>query len=244
MPKKKEPTTGFFVVIEGIEGSGKSTQADLLAQRLRESGRPVVLTFEPGATALGARLRSLLLGIGGHASGVAEDAFLPPERAGSRTGEHNPTEICGVAELFLYLADRAQHVEEVLLPSLQARKIVICDRFNDSTIAYQGAGRGLGMQQIAELCKFASYGLEPDLVIVLDLDPETAISRLDRREQPSRDRIEGEPIEFHRRVREAYLTLAESGGDRYWVVDASNDPGTVAHEVHAEVVRRLESRGL
>lgn len=189
-----EETRGWFIVLEGGEGSGKSTQVARLADRMREAGRDVVTTFEPGATALGAQIRRLLL------DGGAVDA---------RT------------EALLMAADRAAHVEQVVRPALQRGAVVVSDRFTPSSIAYQGLGRGLGAEWIEEVSAWATHGLEPDLVVVLDVDVQTAGIRLGK---PT-DRMERESDDFHARVREAYRDLAAAYGWR--VVDGSGSPDAV-----------------
>ncbi len=194
---------GRFVVLEGGEGSGKSTQVERLAARLREAGVDVVTTFEPGATARGAALRGLLLD---------DAAPLDPR-----------------AELLLMIADRAQHVAEVVRPALAAGNVVVSDRFTPSTLAYQGVGRGLGVAAVAALSEFATGGLEPDLVVVLDVADEVAA----RRRPVAGDRMEHAGAEFHSRVRAAYRDLAPANG---WVlVDGNGDIDTVAATVWSVV---------
>ena len=199
---------GRFIVVEGGEGSGKSTQVALLARRLREAGREVVETFEPGATALGARLRDLLLHDGG-----AVDAR---------------------AELLLLAADRAVHVAEVVRPALERGADVVSDRFAPSTLAYQGRARGLGVDVVASISRFAAGDLEPDLVVVLDVAHDQARAR---RPDPT-DRFERAPDAFHRAVREAYRELAGSFG---WVVvdGSAGAPGEVAERVWQACVARF-----
>lgn len=198
---------GLFIVIEGGEGSGKSTQVARLAHQVREAGRNVVTTFEPGATALGAQIRRLLL------EGGAVD---------SRT------------EALLMAADRAAHVEQVVRPALERGAVVVSDRFTPSSIAYQALGRGLGAEWIEELSAWATHGLDPDLVVVLDVDAQTATTRLGK---PT-DRMERESDDFHARVRDAYRDLAAAYGWR--VVDGSGSPDAVAAAVWG-VVRVLFS---
>jgi dTMP kinase len=182
---------GTFIVLEGGEGSGKSTQVARLAARLRAAGREVVETFEPGSTPLGARLREL---------------FLHGERAlDART------------ELFLVAADRAQHVNEVIAPALERGDVVICDRFSPSTLAYQGAARGLDLAMVQAVCDVAEHGVAPDAVIVLDVSDEVA--RMRASETP--DRVEGAGDAFHEAVRTAYRDLAPGFG---WVVVDANGP--------------------
>ena len=196
-----------FVVIEGGDATGKSTQVARLVERLRETGREVVATFEPGATLLGARLRTLLLD---------DDAPVDP-----------------IAEALLMAADRAQHVAEVLQPALARGAWVVSDRYVPSSLAYQGVGRGLGVAEIEQLNALASRGIEPDLVVVLDL----ALDAAKRRMGATRDRLEGEDDAFALAVHEAYRDLAEVRG---WdVVDADAPPESVADAVWAVVRDRF-----
>ena len=196
-----------FVVLEGGDATGKSTQIQHLATRLRDVGHDVVETFEPGATRLGARLRTLLLD---------EDGPIDP-----------------IAEALLMAADRAEHVAEVVRPALQRGSWVLSDRFVPSSLAYQGVGRGLGVGEVGQLNELATAGLEPDLVVVLDLAPEVARARLGL----SRDRMEGENDAFALAVHEAYRDLARSRG--WSIVDASPDVDAVATAIWAVVEEHL-----
>lgn len=221
---------GLFVTFEGGEGSGKTTQLALLADRIRASGQEVVETHDPGGTAVGKEIRSLLL--------------------------HSPRSTCGVrpesvsiapaTELLLYEASRAQLVRELIAPAIGREAVVLCDRFTDSTVAYQGFGRGIDLDLIRRLNRFATDGLAPDLTILLDLDPQVGLARcrqVDAPEKPiglgaaslSWDRIEAEPLDFHRRVRDGYLTLAAENADRMIVIDAGLD----AIEIEAIVWNRF-----
>jgi dTMP kinase len=200
-------SAGRFVVFEGGEGTGKSTQAGLLAAAWASEGRDVVLTREPGGTALGARLRELLL--------------------------DNDAVIDGRTEALLYAADRAHHVGEVIRPALQRGATVISDRFVASSLAYQGAGRALVQEEVAELSRFATGGLVPDLTVLLDLDSSSGLARAGQVGRP--DRLEAEQISFHERVRERFLQLAAEGGSAWLVLDASQDPDAL----HRQVVQRL-----
>jgi dTMP kinase len=198
---------GRFIVLEGGDATGKTTQAALLAARLRDQGREVVQTFEPGGTALGGSLRLLLL----DGEGTVE-----PE-----------------AEALLMAADRAQHVLEVVRPSLGRGDWVVSDRFMPSSLAYQGVGRGLGVPAIEIVNGIATGGLEPDLVVVLDLPPEVATERFGA----ARDRLEEEDDAFRLAVHEAYRDLA---GTRGWVLlDASGPVDDVAARVWAAVTEHL-----
>ena len=204
--KDADPShAGTFVAIEGGEGAGKSTQLALLEAWLRSRGNEVVMTREPGATSAGARIRELLLD---------PASTLSPR-----------------AEAMLYAADRAQHVAEVVRPALERGAVVLTDRYVDSSLAYQGAGRELVRDEVARLSRWATEGLKPDLVVLLDVDPVIGL----RRAGDSPDRIEGESLDFHRRVREGFLELAGQDPDRYLVVPADGPP----EQVHQTVRRRL-----
>ncbi len=208
-----EPFTrhGIFVVFEGGEGAGKSTQVQALAEALRADGRDVVVTREPGATDVGARIRSLVLERGG-------DTDTPSPRA----------------EALLYAADRAHHVATVVRPALARGAVVVSDRYVDSSLAYQGAGRTLPVQEISWLSSWATGGLKPDLVVLLDVDPSIGLDRVSSRGQ-GRDRLESESRSFHERVRYAFLDLAAADPKRYLVLDA----GRPADEISATVAARV-----
>ena len=196
---------GRFLVVEGGEASGKTTQVERLVARLRAVGRDVVETFEPGATGAGAGIRGLLL--------------------------DGPARLDPLAEAVLLAADRAQHVAEVVRPALDRGADVVSDRYAPSSLAYQGVARGLGVDTVDELSRLATGGLEPDLVVVLDVSDDVAF---DRRPTPS-DRMERAGVAFHSRVRAAYRSLAAERG--WTVVDAGTDPETVADQVWAAVER-------
>lgn len=183
----------MFITFEGPEGSGKSTQAQALHRHLVETGLAVVLTREPGGTALGDSLRRLLMD--------AVDVPIDPR-----------------AETLLFAAARAQLVAEVIAPALAAGKVVICDRYSDSTIAYQAYGRGLEPHAVRRVVDFATGGLQPDLSVLLDLPPEDGLKR--KKAEPV-DRFERETLDFHRRVREGYLSLAGQSPERWLVVDGT-----------------------
>ncbi len=203
-PPARRP--GLFLALEGGEGTGKSTQARLLAIWLREQGYDVVATHEPGATKVGNRLRALLLDTA-HAGLDAR------------------------AEALMYAADRAEHVQSMILPALERGNVVVTDRYLDSSLAYQGAGRQLQMAEIAELNNWATGGLMPDLTIVLDLEPVEGLSR----RRSSADRLESEPLDFHRRVRSGFLSLAAAEPSRYLVLDAARPEAEISREIRARV---------
>ena len=181
---------GLFVCFEGGEGAGKSTQSTLLRDWLAERGHSVLLTFEPGDTGVGKELRRIVLD--------------------PATGE-----LSDRTEALLYAADKAEHVDHVVLPALARGDVVITDRYVDSTLAYQGAGRTLDVAEVEAVARWATGDLRPHLTVVLDLAPEAGLGRFDER-----DRIEGQSLEFHQRVRQGFLDLAAADPDHYVVLDA------------------------
>lgn len=211
---------GVFVTFEGGEGSGKTTHLKRLAHYLRDLGDEVVETRDPGGTTIGKEIRTLL---------------LSPESAA----------ISDSAELLLYEASRAQLVREVITPAIARGAVVLCDRFTDSTLAYQGFGRGLDLNLIRQLNLFTTGGLAPDLTILLDLDPSIGLERCTRSIRAGRafrDRIAAEPLAFHQRIREGYLTLAREEPDRFRVIDASLSVAQIEAAVKDEVGRLKRSR--
>jgi dTMP kinase len=202
------PARGVFVAFEGGEGAGKSTQAVRLATWLRDAGHEVVLTREPGDTGIGAELRRLVLD---PASGMSH-----------RT------------ELLLYAADKAEHVEQVVLPALRRGAVVVTDRYVDSTLAYQGAGRDLPDDEVERIARWATRGLRPHLTVLLDLEPEAGLTRFSER-----DRIEAESLDFHRRVRDGFLRLAQQRPEDYLVLDARAPADEVEQQIRARVAPML-----
>ncbi|WP_449342137.1 dTMP kinase, partial [Streptomyces aurantiogriseus] len=209
-PVQAPAPNGFFIALEGGDGAGKSTQAEALAEWIRGKGHEVVLTREPGATPVGKRLRSILLDVS--SAGLSHRA-----------------------EALLYAADRAEHVDTVVRPALERGAVVITDRYIDSSVAYQGAGRDLSPTEIARISRWATNGLVPHLTVLLDVSPETARERFT--EAP--DRLESEPAEFHTRVRSGFLTLAAADPGRYLVVDAGQEPEAVTAVVRHRLDRML-----
>jgi dTMP kinase len=203
-----------FITIEGIEGGGKTTQVGMLAAALERAGRGVRVTREPGGTPLGIEIRGLLL--------------------------HSSSQVGRLAELFLILADRAEHVETTIRPALQGGRIVLCDRFSDSTIAYQAHGRDLSLESVRAVEAVARQGLRPDLTFVLDCPVELGLSRTrSRRGDAVADRFEGEEAAFHARVRAGFLSLAREDPERIRVIDATRSPEAVHQEILQETERRL-----
>jgi dTMP kinase len=193
------------VCLEGGEGSGKSTQSRLLREALEAEGFGVVLTFEPGDTGVGKQLRRIVLD---PATGTLSDR----------------------CEALLYAADKAEHVDTVVRPALERGQVVITDRYVDSTLAYQGAGRSLDVAEVEEVARWATGDLRPHLTVVLDLEPSAGLGRFE-----GRDRIEGESLEFHQRVREAFAAMAAASPEHYLVVDAR---APIA-EIHTAIMARL-----
>lgn len=204
---------GLWITLEGGDGSGKTTQSDLLATWLEQSGRTVVRTREPGGSEVGQLIRDIVL--------------------------HHRGDIAPRAEALLYAADRAHHVATVVRPALARGEIVLQDRYLDSSVAYQGAGRVLDATQIRDLSLWAAEGALPALTVLLDLDPAAARTRLDSADKPF-DRLEAEQEAFHARVREAYLELARAEPERFLVLDAAEAPERIADRIRGRVSALLD----
>ena len=200
--------SGLFITFEGIDGVGKSTQADLLEAYLTQLGNEVIRTCEPGGTELGLEIRQLLL--------------------------HRKGEVAPRAEALLYAADRAHHVATKIRPALAAGQFVISDRYFDSSVAYQGAGRALSMKEVRDISLWAVDGLLPNLTVLLDLDAASARARRDTTGQEP-DRLEREKIEFFEATRNAFLQLAEAEPDRFFVVDANQTVDSMQVQIRARV---------
>ena len=207
---------GFFITFEGPEGGGKSTQIHRLAATLAERGYVVWTTREPGGTRVGEMIRPILL-------------------------SRQQTQMTPWSEALLFTAARAQHVEEVIRPRLARGELVLCDRYTDSTIAYQGYGRGLNLDTLRRLQAQATGGLEPDLTILLNLPVETGLSRIPRTAQ---DRLDRETATFHERVRAGYQEMAAADPRRWREVDAAADEDQVAQRIHALVSEALQQAGI
>ncbi|WP_312168722.1 dTMP kinase [Microbacterium sp.] len=199
---------GVWITLEGGDGSGKTTQADLLDTWLSDEGRTVVRTREPGGSEVGNLIRDIVL--------------------------HHRGDIAPRAEALLYAADRAHHVATVVRPALTRGEVVLQDRYLDSSVAYQGAGRVLDGEEIRNLSLWAAEGALPDLTVLLDLAPEAARVRLDSADKPF-DRLEAEKTEFHARVRDAYLALAAAEPERFLVLDADASPEAIAAQIRERV---------
>ena len=208
---------GLFIVLEGGDGSGKSTQAKRLAEALQSQGFDVVLTQEPAGTRLGKLVKSVF-------ESRHADADAPP--------------LAAKTELFLFEAARSDHVRTVIRPALDAGRVVVCDRFTDSTLAYQGYGRGLPLDEVRRLNEIATEGLAPDLVLLFDVPPDVGLARADSGGE-KRDSIGQESLGFHRRVREGFLEIARAGGERYAVIDAARPIEEAAAAAWAAVERAM-----
>jgi dTMP kinase len=206
----------MFVTFEGPEGAGKSTALKSIASKLTTLNHSVLTTREPGGGALGRRIRQMLL---------EEDAVSPE------------------TELLLFLADRANHVETIIRPALEEGKIVLCDRHADSTIVYQGYGRGLDLEFLRQGNRFATKHLVPDLTLLFDLDPEIGLARLNPTAEGQRDvnRLDREPLEFHRKVRAGFLEIAELEPQRFHILDARKAPSELAEDAFKVILSRLSS---
>jgi dTMP kinase len=204
---------GLFITFEGTEGSGKTTQARRLGELLKKYRIPHVLTREPGGSRLSTHLRRWILN--------RLDYRLAPQ-----------------AELHLFLADRAQHVQEVLLPALREGKVVLCDRYTDSTLAYQGGGRGFDLKTLAFQNREATGGLAPDLTLLFDVPVQVGLKRALGRGK-GKDRMEQEKIKFHQAVRRVFLKTAKKEKKRFIVIDAARDPDSVYRQMIEQLIERL-----
>lgn len=208
----------MFITFEGGEGSGKTTLLRRIQQWYQLQGQEVVPTREPGGTSLGDEIRSLLL----------------------ESGEGHGPKICPRAELLLFLGVRAQHVHEKIKPALEAGKVVLCDRFSDSTVAYQGFARELGMAETLRFCEFAENGLVPDVTLYLDIDPVMGLERAKRTLKDERnDRFENEVVDFHKKVRKGFLTLADLFPQRIRILDATKSPDEVFDQA-IQVIKHVQ----
>jgi len=203
---------GLFITFEGIEGSGKSTQAQLLKEYLVSEGRKVFLTREPGGPKISEQIREILLS--------NENKEMSPE-----------------TELLLYLAARSQHTSECIIPALNRGEFVICDRYIDSTLAYQGIARELNLGAVIDINEFATYGLKPDLTFILDLPTDLLIYRLLKKRL---DRIESESIEFHNKVRDAFLNIAKYD-ERYIVMDSRDDIYVLHEKIKNIILNKIQT---
>lgn len=204
-----EPATGLLITFEGGEGAGKTTLIQKVFAALKSQSKEVIQTRAPGGTLIGSSIRELLL----------------------RPREIPMSQRC---ELFLFVADRAQHVDECIAPALAEGKIVLCDRFNDSTFAYQSGARGFDPAWVKQLCAFACRGIVPHLTFYLDIDPGLGLARV----QAQKDRIESEALEFHRTIRKTFLKIAQEEPERFILLDATQSPDQVFQQA-MEVISKL-----
>lgn len=218
MTVKNHNYKGWFITFEGPEGSGKSTQSQRLCDYLKKAGRDVIMTFEPGGTPIANQIRSIILS--------RENVKMAP-----------------CCEMFLYAASRAQHVSEVIIPHIEKGGVVVCDRFTDSSLAYQAFARGIGYETVSWVQKYATYGVGPDLTIMLDIPTEIGLERTFKKRNPNKieksaDRMELENIEFHRKVRDGYLKLAQMEPERIKVLNAEEAPD----EIYKKIIEIVESK--
>ena len=213
---------GLFITFEGPEGSGKSTQLRMLAERLRAEGHDVLETAEPGGTPIGNQIRRVLL-------------------------DSKNRELCPTAELLLMFASRAQNVDQYILPALAEGVIVLCDRFTDSTLVYQGIARGLGAEVVYDVDRIACRGLVPDLTLVIDIETEAGLQRARQRNDKTQDvetRLDEEGLSFHRRVREAYQQLSADEPRRVKLIDGERRPEEIAIDVQAKVEELIRRKSI
>ena len=211
--KNKRPYEGLFITIEGGDGCGKSSLTTSLAHELEKRGYSVLRTREPGGTPLSEHLRNLILDL---------DSYKVSKRA----------------EMLLFLTARVQHIEELILPALKEGKIVLCERFNDSTIAYQACARDLGVEDVEKLCHLVCDGIEPDVTMLLDLDPKIGLMRVPGK----KDRLESEKLQFHQQVRQGYLHLADKYPERITLIDATPDQENVLKSALDALLPNLPNR--
>ena len=208
MEKTKNRTC--FITIEGGEGAGKSTLINKIKEFLFSKGIDCILTREPGGTPVGEKIRDIVLHKGS-----------------------SSLKMSALTEFSLFLASRAEHVEEVIKPALKANKVVICDRFNDSSWVYQGYVRGLDINKVELFCDFAAQGIKPNLTLFLDIDPSLGFKRIEKKEL---DRIEKEKIDFHQKVREGYHLLAKKEPNRFFILDATKKPDEIFQEAKELII--------
>jgi dTMP kinase len=204
----------MFITFEGGEGSGKSTAIKHVVETLTKEGYQIVLTREPGGTPISEEIRNVILD--------KKNTAMDPK-----------------TEALLYAASRRQHIVEKILPALKAGQLVLCDRYLDSSLAYQGGARGLGIQEVYQMNQFATEGLEPDLTILFDIEPEIGLQRIAANSGREVNRLDVEKLSFHHKVLDAFHLLAKQNPNRYYVIDASKSPEEVAHEALAAIEQRL-----
>lgn len=205
---------GLFITLEGPEGSGKSSAIKIVVEKLKALGYEIVMTREPGGTPISEQIRNVIL-------------------------DNNNTEEDPRTEALLYAASRRQHLVEKIWPAINKGKIVICDRYLDSSLAYQGHARGLGIDNILKVNEYATEGTFPDLTLLFDIEPEIGFERINKNKNREVNRLDKEALSFHHKVREGYLLLSKRFSDRYEVIDASKDLDTVVNNVYNAILKRL-----
>jgi dTMP kinase len=205
---------GLFITLEGPEGSGKSSAIKIVVEKLKALGYEIVMTREPGGTPISEQIRNVIL-------------------------DNNNTEEDPRTEALLYAASRRQHLVEKIWPAINEGKIVICDRYLDSSLAYQGHARGLGIDNILKVNEYATEGTFPDLTLLFDIEPEIGFERINKNKDREVNRLDKEALSFHHKVREGYLLLSKRFSDRYEVIDASKDLDTVVNNVYNVILKRL-----
>ena len=205
----------MFITFEGGEGSGKSTAIRKIVAELEKEGHEVVLTREPGGTPISEEIRNVIL-------------------------DKKNTDMDPRTEALLYAASRRQHIVQKILPALKEGKLVLCDRFLDSSLAYKGGARGLGIENVLNVNLFATEGLEPDLTVLFDISPEEGLARIAANSGREVNRLDVEKLSFHKKVREAFHTLAKANPKRYAIIDASKDKETVYQEAYQAIEERLK----
>lgn len=204
----------MFITFEGPEGSGKTTILDIVHRKLVELNYPVLLTREPGGTPISEEIRAIIL-------------------------DKKNTLLDARAEALLYAASRRQHLVEKIWPALKEKKIVLCDRYLDSSLAYQGIGRGIGFEEVLEINMFATEGTFPDITVYFDIEPELGMERIKKNSQREVNRLDLEKIQFHHRVRNGFLEMSKKYKDRYVVIDASKSIDEVSHQVLQVLIERI-----
>lgn len=208
---RKQLKKGLFITFEGADGCGKTTQLNLLSEYLKKNGREVLITREPGGKGLGEKIREILLNYDG--------------------------EVSSNSEAFLFLADRAQNIDKIVKPAVDEGKIVLCDRHTDSTLAYQGYGRGVDLNQLKMLNNLATSGFKPDLTLVFDIDVETSMSRVGK----EKDRMESAGVEFHQKVRDGYLEISKEEPDRVKVINSKDTIENIFEQVKTVYEQKIKS---
>ncbi len=248
---------GLFITLEGPEGSGKSSAIKIVVEKLKALGYEIVMTREPGGTPISEQIRNVILDNNNTEEDPRTEALLyaasrrqhlvekiwPAINEGEQIRnvilDNNNTEEDPRTEALLYAASRRQHLVEKIWPAINEGKIVICDRYLDSSLAYQGHARGLGIDNILKVNEYATEGTFPDLTLLFDIEPEIGFERINKNKDREVNRLDKEALSFHHKVREGYLLLSKRFSDRYEVIDASKDLDTVVNNVYNVILKRL-----